>query len=226
MVAFWEPKAGSPPRDWEDGVAYSADCGRFALADGASTGSRSREWAYTLVSSAFCPVTRLDLVAASTDLFCRWMASVRNSFDPEVHQFAAASAPGWVRETSRPTGSFATFLAGEIGADDRLSVVSVGDCCLFILTAEGDIRTFPATSPSDFDSTPELLASSEEAHIPEPRWFSTRLAATDRLFAATDALSAELNSVTSIGFQRLISDRRHRRLIKNDDVTLLRVGEA
>ena len=48
FVAFWEPKAGTARSEWEDGCAYSPETGWFAIADGASAGTSSREWGDTL----------------------------------------------------------------------------------------------------------------------------------------------------------------------------------
>jgi len=70
MIAYWAPKSATPDAEWEDGAAYSRRTGRFAVADGASAGSGSREWAYTLVREFVAS----DL--ALTD-FAGWLASTR-----------------------------------------------------------------------------------------------------------------------------------------------------
>ena len=238
MIAFWEPKAGSSPSDWEDGVAYSVHAGRFAVADGASTGSRSREWAFALVKGAFNQASRLNLASDSDIDFRNWVGTVRREFDPNGAEFSSTQTPSWVRDASRRSGSFATLLAGDI--DDRyLAALAVGDCCLFVVPSSGAIRSFPGQSPTDFGSMPELIASLDDHAVPDPVRYSTALNVDDTVFVATDALSAylvrfitdrgvwrELTTITSLDFHRFILDLRNTKLIKNDDVTLLRILRA
>jgi hypothetical protein len=225
MIAYWAPKSATPEAEWEDGAAYSRRTGRFAIADGASAGSGSREWAYTLVR---------DFVATGGALtnFDSWLAATRAGFDPRSAEFPPPRVPDWVRASNEHTGAYATFLGAHLESA-RLRAVAVGDCCLFHVTATG-VRTFPLASASDFGSQPSLVASRADASAPALT-YQADLAPADVVLAATDALAqwvltdiaANLPVLLGIGhrgFRDLCGDLRAGRHMRDDDVTLLRAA--
>lgn len=240
FIALWEPKAGTARSDWEDGCAYSPETGWFAVADGASAGTSSREWAYTL-AKGFVDDRRDDLLQADEGLgprFVQWLAGVREGFDPDAEGFVRASVPDWVRAAGERRGSFSTFLGGRISPSGWVAV-AVGDCCLFRLPARG-LRptTFPMSSPDEFGSTPALIPSTrgdDEALARSLRHGSGPLHPGDVLFAGTDAIAEWmlrtldrddmwllLGGIGEQGFARLCADLRETKEMRNDDVTLLR----
>src|SRR5690348_13330808 len=108
MVAYWLPKAGTSPSEWEDGVAYSPGSGWFAASDGASTGNSSREWAYTL-ARFFVHDRTADVFDAGGSGFVRWVDATRDRFDPRSPEFPASRMPEWVQTVGERQGSYATF---------------------------------------------------------------------------------------------------------------------
>ena len=152
--AFWSPKRDAAPTEWEDACAYSEGRGLFAVADGASSSYRARDWAMALVDGFLAtPPARLD------------EAAVRAWIDGLAEQWSGLAAPktrndAWyVDEVSR-RGAFATFLGLKLtrrrtGAD--WSATAIGDSCLFHLRHNLLLTAFPLTHPSQFTLTPALV---------------------------------------------------------------------
>lgn len=239
MLAFWEPKLGLADSDWEDGAAYSLKRRRFAVADGASAGNRSREWAFTLVREFVRNgPTMIGGLEDREVESRRWLRSIQKSFEPDEHEFPESTMPTWIQNASRERGAFSTLLGGSIDAT-HLNAVSIGDCCLFLVGARNRPQTFPLTSAKDFGSTPDLVASSTEYPLPELKVLSIDIATTDMVYVASDALSAwlvdrlgqdevwhQLQNITSAAFRELCDKERAAKRMTNDDVTLLRIGRV
>lgn len=238
MVAYWTPKEGTEFSEWEDGAAYSQQTGWFAVADGASTGSNSREWAYTL-TSAFIRERAAEVFDDPENGFSHWLRRTRAAFDPRSDQFLPSKAPRWVQTAASERGSHATLLAGRI-FQGTVQAVAVGDCCLFKWTNGAPVEPFPLAEPGDFGSNPLLVRShqSDDDHrVSDVHRFNCQLAPGDFVFVASDALAEWLTGqlrnqqvwrmlarLGNTGFQDLCRDLRTHHHMKNDDVTLFRAG--
>lgn len=236
MVAYWEPKAGTARSEWEDGVAYDSASGWFAVADGASTGSNSREWAYTLTNTF---VGDGDVTVLDDDgVFATWLDATRLRFDPDDPAFPRSRMPEWVKTAGERTGAHATFVGGHLDGRE-VRAVAVGDCCLFHLRHGADDPTaFPIDDVGRFGSCPVLVGSlrgSDDALFGNVRRYHSPVAPGDVLLAASDALAEWLvrglrdpavwRAVSTIGhesFGRLCRDLRAAGQMKNDDVTMWR----
>ena len=231
MVAYWVAKDGTETSDWEDGAAYSPEAGWFAVADGASTGSNSRAWAYWLVRSFVSD--RDPSVLAPTGLD-DWLGRVRGSFDPRSPEFPSSRSPAWVQAAAQRQGAHATLLAGRFH-DGRVTVVAVGDTCLFHLRAGVPIDVFPLHDASEFGTQPDLIASEGGGTARRARHYRADFGDDDVLVVASDALAEWLvrrrrspeiwrllMRIGQGGVTRLCADLRAARQLKNDDVTLFR----
>ena len=235
--AYWAQKADTPRADWEDGCAYSPSTGWFAVADGASSGVRSREWAFHLTRS-FVEAARRDAFvdALDVDRFVAWTQTARASFDFDSAEFRSFDVPDWIHQAAMRKGAFATFLGGHLSLAGW-RVVAVGDCCLFHVSGD-TVTTFPLAPGHDPATAPMLVTSVAVDDIrlaAHTTAASGRLAAGDTLFVTSDALAAwllaevehpatwtALRTIGSDGFNRLCRDLRSADLLKNDDVTMLR----
>jgi len=240
MLAYWTPKEGTGLSEWEDGAAYSQQSGWFAVADGASTGSNSREWAFTL-TSAFVRDKVDDVFDDARAGFVDWVERTREEFDPEAAPFLPSKAPKWVQAAGSQRGSHATLLAGQI-AGGKVRAVAVGDCCLFRFSQSGAVESFPLHTRADFGSHPQLLRSkqSDAAVLASAvRRYDQALDPGDVIFVASDALAEWLTQqvrnqqvwrmLSRIGnseFQELCRDLRAGHQMNNDDVTLLRASTS
>ena len=118
--AFWLPRRGYDPADYEDAFAANAVAGRFAVADGATEGCFTDLWARLLVN---------DFVAGSACEVTSWPASLPALQDRWASDVSARRLP-WYAESSVSQGAFAAFLGlvlsnspllpGEAGANSPL----------------------------------------------------------------------------------------------------------
>jgi hypothetical protein len=240
-VAFWEPKTGTARSEWEDGCAYSPASGWFAVTDGASAGTSSREWAYALALNfvADRPDGLVQADEGAGTRFLRWISGVREGFDPDADEFRRATIPEWVRKAGGRRGAFSTLLGGRITAGGW-AAVAIGDCCLFHVRASDGtcVTTFPLSSSDELGATPQLIptvAADDGTLAGSLRLGSGSVESGDLIFAATDAMAAWmlrdrdrdemwrlLGRIGAQGFAALCQDLRERSEIRDDDVTLLR----
>jgi hypothetical protein len=239
-TAYWAPKAGTPLSEWEDGCAYSPSTGWFALADGASSGVRSREWAFHL-SRSFIEAAQHDVFATGLGQtqMIDWIGSARTSFDSDSTEFNSFALPAWIRAAASEKGAYATLLGGRWCATGW-QVAAVGDCCLFHVAATGEVvTTFPLRPGHDPTAPPMLVTS---VAFDESRLTASinvargTIAAGEWVLVTSDALAAwmlanvddrpmwlALRDIGNDGFQALCRDLRSAELLKNDDVTMLRI---
>ena len=257
LAVFSEPKAGNAPDEWEDaalaGVAGPpAGLGRlpshlrYVVADGATGGYVSRQWANQLVT-CFAPVNhpargpRLE------------PGSMRRWFE-RMQELWAANPPPTLdvidEIKAREDGSFATLLGFDVcgldGPEPAWRAVALGDTVLFHVR-DGRLREeFPPLEPDDFSASTAGVHSMPAALD----WMSERLLISggdlspgDFLFAATDAMAhwiaravmrdeektwATLSElVHPAAFSRFVREQRSAgnpaETMKNDDVTLMRL---
>ncbi len=238
MVAYWVPKAGTSVSEWEDGAAYNPRTGWFAVTDGASTGSSSREWAYTLAHALVADRDERVLDGPDSGLI-DWLEKVRGRFDPKSPEFPVSRMPLWVQRVGGQIGSHATLLGGRI-ARDSIEALAVGDCCLFHLAHDARPAAFPLHDSSQFGTSPTLVTShsgNNEQLCTTVRRYRASISPGDVLFAVSDALAEWLMrnlgnpdvwrclaQIGHEGFDQLCDDLRADKQLKNDDVTLLRVS--
>jgi Protein phosphatase 2C len=157
----------------------------IAIADGATEAVYSRLWAKKLVEAA-----RPDWTSLSDDDLGEIIKQICKEFSPiEPGQ----DVPWFVRNKYMDQGSQATLLAVTLAGlndGDSLEVraVSVGDCCLILFKASGEVLSFPMRSSDEFGVNPVLLGN----RIPRPasydRW-QGRIEPGDMILIGTDAVS-------------------------------------
>jgi hypothetical protein len=209
---------------------------RYAVADGATTGAFSSEWASELVRAAvahWTPGGSLD--ACAEPLRSTW-----------ADRFAVLDIP-WYAEAKARAGSFATLLnlwiapPEDDATEGAWDAAAVGDTCLFQVRDDKLYQAFPLKSSSAFDSTPDLIASKPPLGlaIKEER-FQGRWQVDDQFYLMSDALAAWFLSayeqdgrpwveiaawrepaVTADRFATWIAELRASHRLRNDDVTLL-----
>jgi len=236
--AYWLPRRGNSPEEYEDAFDADEGAGRYALADGATESSFARLWGGMLVQ---------DFVRDDRDP-ADWAASLprlQRRFDDDVR---ARTLP-WYGEAQREQGAFATLLGVVVTASaetaPRWQAVAVGDCCLFHTRRAELLRAFPLERAGQFSNVPDLVGSRAS---PDPsrenRGVQTQGGALsgDRLWMMTDALAhwcllereagrnpwQELQQFlapreTEDSFASWIEELGDTRELTNDDVTLLTI---
>lgn len=233
-AAFWAPKAGNSPEEYEDAYALDVPEGRFAVADGASETSFARRWARLLVDGFIAEAPEADaalLTAWTKPLAERWA----QENDPK--------ALPWYAQEKAKDGAFSSLLGLclDSGAG-RWRSLAVGDSCLFLIRKQKTLAcAFPIERSAEFNNRPRLIASVSRAN--ESVWGAARaqegdLAPGDQFFLMTDALAQWFLVETEMkrhpwaalkrlkaqeDFSAFVDLLRAGRSLRNDDVTLVRV---
>jgi hypothetical protein len=231
-------KHGNAPEEYEDAFAGDPALGRFAIADGASETSFAAKWAELLA--------RGFLTAPSGPWNdTGWLTPLRKQWATEVD---GRPLP-WYAESKREQGAYATLLGvlfrgpGENEDSPRWRALAVGDSCLFSTRGGRLQQSFPVKCAADFSNTPSLLGSrGRPADTPADGLLLAqgKCRAGDRFYLMTDALAEwtlrqteedrkpfdemgrllnEANPQAS--FAGWIEERRNKRGLRNDDVTLV-----
>lgn len=233
-AVFRLPKNGSSRAEYEDAVAWNSGKRRFAVADGASASAFARLWAQLLVRAYVAD--RLNAASLEHDLCplqARWSTLVE-----------LRDLPWYAVEQAR-RGAFAALVGLNLLPHGQWTALAVGDSCLFQIRDGTLLRALPLSEPEAFDNRPLLIGSRPTANsqlreqgaivCAEGCWQSG-----DTFLLMSDALAAmflrELGSkhcsplsVLEFGsstadFRRWVSSMRAGRLLRNDDVSLLRLA--
>jgi hypothetical protein len=238
---FWSEKFGNSENEYEDAfwpkrpLDDSALTFRFAVADGATESSYSKFWAGLLVE-AFCggelePKKRIE--------------SLRN-LESAWSNYVTAKPIPWYLVDSVRSGAFSSILGLTLkssptsGKGRTWQAVAVGDSCLVQMRGDQVVSKFPISDSASFSNRPILLSSSSGANA-ETKWLniSGTWESDDTFFMMTDALAhwflAEVErhqrpwdylrglEVEGAEFHDLVCELRRTKVLRNDDVTLLRI---
>lgn len=242
--SFYLQKGGNEKKEYEDAfspnhVERDGHLFRFAIADGATETSFAGVWAKMLVR-AYANGS-LDFPAsleALARLRERWRLIVGKRSLP------------WYAEEKVRFGASATFLGLtlEVPAEAQEQIwcraVAVGDSCLFHVRGDAFLAGFPIEKSADFTNQPALLstnAGGDGGLLTELVTRAGEARPDDSFYMMTDALAcwfwasyeqgqAPWQRLRDLGtrdakesFGTFIGSLRKERLIRNDDVTLLRI---
>jgi hypothetical protein len=157
-----------------------------ALADGATEAIYSGQWARHLVQSA-----QADWPLLGDAELNERLETVRASFSPVAE--GEKPLPWFVRDKLRTQGSQAALLlvsivGAQAGTCFALKAVSVGDSCLLLLRANGELRAFPIETVADFGVHPPLVGTRSRTLLTYAPW-EDQLHYGDVLLACTDAVA-------------------------------------
>ena len=231
--AYRLPKHGSSEAEYEDAVARSpgrAYPRRFAVADGASESSFARLWAELLVEA----YARGRLCAAT---LCHDLLPLQALWRAEVDR---KPLPWYALEKAR-SGAFSALAGLTVREDGTWHALAVGDCCVMHVRGDRLLSSFPLADAAAFDNRPRLLGSNAErnghladlAAVARGTWepgdgfllMSDALAAyvLRRVHDEGHGVGETLGFMGQQGFRRWTAARRAARVLRNDDVTLIRV---
>lgn len=233
---YWTAKAGNGSGDYEDAFwppepveRRQRSCQRFAVADGATESSFSGLWARQLVRGySKQGWTSKDLARRLPPMQQAWQQEVQSRPLP------------WYAEEKARFGAFSTLIGltlhDHTGArrQGTWRALAVGDSCLFQMRQQKLVASFPLSDAAAFDHSPVLLSSRPEpnrAALEAVQSLSGFWQTGDEFLLMTDALAAWFlrhgGTVAcrppSGDFAAWIHDLRQHRLLRNDDVTLVRV---
>ena len=247
LEAFSTHKLGGTPLQNEDAFSpvvglYSPEHIRVNIVDGASEGFLSRIWSGYLA----------DRLAPPRTLKLSWPNVTKNWVSRKQEFLRQREADGlplqWYEEPGMHKAAFATLLTARFfvrpnrSTSARMTLRSIGDCCVFRFSSAGGYRQFPILKAEDFTTAPELVFSDDNYDVLTKK--SKRevwdIQVGDTLFFATDALShwivsrledGELPWNTLLGFSteqpqefvQWVDGMKSNDKMKDDDVTLVRI---
>jgi hypothetical protein len=248
LRVFCLPKAGNSPSDYEDASwpRRSLELGSFpirlAIGDGATEASFSAFWARLLVRDyGRGRLTPDSLPSRLPSLGSRWRRRVESGPLPwyaeaKLNDGAFASLLGLTIHGRHP----------DHDQERHWEAMAVGDSCLFQIRGRELIARFPLDRSELFDNRPTLVSSlpSRNASLDDALGVvGGRWEAGDVFYLMTDALACwflkgwerrkdRLSQLDGIenenGFRSLVEEQRSAamddggRILKNDDVTLVR----
>lgn len=157
----------------------------IAVADGATEAVYSRLWARRLVEAA-----GPDWPALRDEDLGEQLKQIGKEFSPIE---PGKDVPWFVRNKYMDQGSQATLLVATVTGSTvaeafHIRAVSVGDCCLLLFKAGGEVISFPMRHSDEFGVNPVLLGN----RLPKParydRW-EGEVEPGDMILLATDAVS-------------------------------------
>lgn len=225
VVLAQAAKQGNDESECEDAAAVSDDGLVAAVSDGASSSFGARQWAQVLVRR----FVEAPPSAMSATAMAEWIERSRAT----AQQSDGDSPAAWWNEAGSEKGAFATLLGVTIELNGGTAVarlMSVGDCCCFVVRDGSVQASLPYEDASQFGSHPALLGSLSGRQV-TPLWAQFELAPGDRLVLASDAVAEWILTerertahVVRLAPQELrdllVTERQHGRIV-NDDLTLL-----
>ena len=199
--AFSIPKYGHKERENEDAVAFDAQAGWLAVADGATEASYSREWAEILaesISPATKPAKLKDRLL-ETLLPSRRLGSMVADLQQQWYDqvpWDRLEDLGWLFVEKAQQGALATFLAVRI-EEQKWAAIGIGDCNLFVVGDDGAVRlSVPQEKADEFGTSPSLVPSMpgpEMKRALQSLWRKTgKWKPDERMIVCTDAVAAYL----------------------------------
>ena len=232
------PKIGHSSNENEDNILVPSrseitkDPVRFAISDGATESSFSKEWSCLLVNcykdKSFDKDHLPDTIKEISD---KWQSAIPGELP-------------WYAQQKAEYGAFATFLGITLNLTEKeFEVIAIGDCTLFQIRNQELELTFPIEENEEYGNTPNLFSTNPKYQTDfekTVRYYKGSILKGDLIILATDALAAwifqRINKkerhwyglITLINredyrkvFPNWIKDKIKKKEIKNDDISLV-----
>lgn len=225
VLAVKVSKQGNSPAECEDAYAVAQNCSVAAISDGASSSFGAGEWASLLVERFVSqPPPPMSASGMKT-----WLEAARDDARSGLGEGAAS----WWAEAGSEMGAFATLLGVVMEPSTQgalLRVMSVGDCCCFVVRDHSIHTSLPYEDGSQFGSHPALLGSSGGKET-SPLWSEVEMIHGDSVVLASDAVAewllaergriAQVLTMTSARLEETLVSERSAGRIVNDDLTMV-----
>lgn len=247
---FWLQKEGNHPEEFEDAFCpveseYKGQQFRCAIADGASSGMLSREWARILTKTFYkSSASFTDIPTIFYETLTEWKTWIQEYLRTREEQNKPIK---WYEEPGLREGAFATLLALELNGDGpagEWQAIAIGDSCLFQIRQDQLLARFPIRQSEEFNNSPALVRSIPTHNdILDDKFakLGGEWQIDDQFYLMTDALAhwflnaCEKNQLPwrilrdlkfddqEQTFKELVAKWRMSRIMRNDDVTLVRI---
>lgn len=231
-------KAGNSQEEYEDAYQCPAfdslSPWYFAISDGATESSFSKEWASKLVKSFVSEP--FDSPEEITD----WLEPLQE----EWSNWLSKKDLPWFAKRKAAQGAYATLLGLKIESNANHGewnwrAITVGDSCLFVVHSERLLICFPLSQSTDLNSTPDLvgtLPEYNESLVSSVKTTKGTSKPGTHFYLVTDALAGWIFKTleseknpwhildhikTQKQFFVWLNDLRQSRQIRNDDTTMI-----
>lgn len=238
------PKDGYSDNSCQDRYAVFSEQGKFAISDGATAAIYAEIWADILVNS----FEKLDLFTAdlvNSDLAANialWLKECKLLWQKKEQELTKQAASDFILQKLLE-GSQATFLglAFNINEANNNNLAwrsfAIGDSCLFIVSDNDLVCSFPIKDAQQFSATPDLIDTKIANYkFDDNQLITGNIGLGSRCYLMTDALAQwflEQVSTNQQPWQQLdkiaeqnnlfevVDTYRKQGEIRNDDVALL-----
>lgn len=209
---------------------------KFAISDGATESSFSKEWSDLLVSGYKDKLFDKDYLSTTIKKISETWNSIISGIELP-----------WYAQQKAETGAFATFLGLTINREENIyKAVAIGDCNLFQIRNSELVYSFPILTFEQFGNTPQLISSNSKyrKNLEEMvEYTEYKIQPHDMILIATDAIAAWILKKKEAGekpwqglltllnyedyktdFTNWLNNKRKEEEIKNDDVTLVLIN--
>ena len=248
---FWQkdlviPKKGNTFEECEDSICIYPPKERtniknykFAVSDGATESSFSKEWAALLTSSikSKAHISIKNLLNFLPILQTEWK---RDVFSRPLPYYA---------EIKANQGAFSTFIGLQIKRKEFLyKCIAIGDCCFFHLRESSIIKCFPIINSSEFGNNPYLISSNPSQNFELNKylketngeimygdifflmsdalahWFMSRYEQNDKPWEIILNLLKDCDCfLNNEIFEKWLENQRQKGFIKNDDTSIIAI---
>lgn len=249
--AFSISKSGNTDKENEDALCFNLtnDDNTFtaAIADGSTEGYLSKEWAKTLVRK-FCTIDyNFNHISNFHDEFYNSCTHHWSKyFTQYIKKRNSSNNPiQWFEEPGLTAGAFSSITGANIFNQNNKSyaiVYSIGDSCLFNISNEKIVNSFPIESPDEFNNSPLLLPSNNNNLKNLKKFYKTthiEIKHNDKFLFMTDAIACwflkenlnqtmpwkVLNEINEQEhFYDFVNNLRKNKQIKNDDTSIIELN--
>lgn len=239
------PKDGMLPDENEDAFFISENKLIFAIADGATESSFSKQWANYLVE---------DFVSEHNTYLNNNAILPCKKIETLIEEMILTKKLPWYAEEKAKMGANAAFLGIAFNHSPETTEIewqtcALGDCNLFIIRNNSLIQTFPIINSNEFSNHPCLINSQMKFQHQKNYPFKTskgKLIKGDIFFLMTDAIAKWfLESIEKVGpnskddtplkiiefmisneenFAKTTMELRESKKLRNDDTTIVKIS--
>lgn len=239
------PKDGMLPDENEDTFLISENKLIFAIADGATESSFSKQWANYLVE---------DFVSKHNTYLNNDAVLPCKKIQALIEEMILNKKLPWYAEEKAKMGANSAFLGIAFNHSPETMEIewqacALGDCNLFIIRNNSLIHTFPIINSNEFSNHPCLINSQMKFQYQKNYPFKTskgKLIKGDIFFLMTDAIAKWfLESIENMGpnskddtplkiidfmisneenFAKTTMELRESKKLRNDDTTIVKIS--
>lgn len=190
------PKPGENLTNCQDVCSINKEKERFSIADGVTQSFLAADWAKLLVNSFSESNDEALEKLFIIKNWREWLFPIQKQWEEQTREKVSKLTGNKFVFTrnrfAKREQAAATFigLRKKENTDGKIwQAMIIGDSCLFHITKDNKVSTYPLSSSTEFNSHPPVFASYHDKSYDEPIFLEIQVESGDYLFLCTDALS-------------------------------------